>query len=89
MRTRIESDGHRVTLTYTDRWDGEITRTFVAPSCGGYVREIWPGRNSDAQQVCEGLYSSGDTLESSTDTLLAVIRREWRRRRAAERRECV
>ena len=84
-RARIESNAFRVTLTYTDRWDGEITRVFVAPLEHGYVREI--GRNSDYRQVCERLRSTGRTLMASNHTLVSVIRREWRRRQRAERKE--
>ena len=45
-------------------------------------RDVFEG---DHKQVCEGLYSTGRTLEARGD-LLATIRAEWRRNRADQRK---
>lgn len=74
-RARIVHTVSGVEISYTE--DGErITREFRAPfRGGGYVRE-----GVDNRQVCEGLYSTGRALESTCDGLMALVRREWRRR---------
>lgn len=79
MRTKIlELYPGLVKLTYSTD-DGErLTRHFIA--VGGYVRE-WSPRGSNPQ-VCEGLGRRGATLMASPDTLVSVIRREWRKYRA-------
>ncbi len=85
-RTSITHDGHRVTVTTWDADAGRMISTaYMAPLSGGYVR-IDDGRSYP--QVCEGLANTGDalTLRAGGD-LLALIRREWRRARAADRRD--
>lgn len=58
-----------------------VTREFHCPHNGGYVRE-------GGSQVCERLGAMGTTLYASDESdLLPLIRREWRRAQAAERRE--
>jgi hypothetical protein len=81
-RARIWSTEVGVAIEYADEITGErVRREFRAPlSRCGYVRE------GDGQ-VCEGLYSTGRTLESTSDGLLELVRREWRRRRRTWRVE--
>ena len=85
-RTRISFDGHSVTLRYYDEDEERVVeRQFYAPLRGGYVRER--ARNGSDPQVCRELCSMGETLEiSANESLLNLIRREWRARRASERR---
>lgn len=86
-RTRITQDASGwVTLCYYDEAEGRTrTRTFTAPwGRPGYVREH--RRDGSTTQPCDGLYSTGATLYATRDTLLAVIRREWRARARAEAR---
>jgi hypothetical protein len=64
-------EGDAVERTFTVRRDGER----------GYVYEVTP--RGDRRQVCERLSSQGSTLMADTDTLLAVIRREYKRSRAS------
>jgi hypothetical protein len=67
-------------------WDGRaiVRNFFVSGSgpCGGYVRE-WQ-QDGSAEQACERLGSTGATLVSTHEGLLALVRKEWR---AAVRRE--
>lgn len=82
--TRITAtDDRHVTLTYTDELGDEITREFWAPRVEGsaYVCE-------GDRQVCDYLATRGSPLMVGPATpLVSVIRREWQRARAAERRE--
>ena len=51
----------------------------------GYVRVTQKRFHSaDDRQVCERLYGDGNTLMATPETLLTVIKREYRRRRLAE-----
>ncbi|MGV0954542.1 MAG: hypothetical protein ACOYBR_09545 [Fluviibacter sp.] len=90
MKARITTDEcGRVVIAYDgEAWDGSparITRTFTAPSSGGYVREIRP--NGDYRQVCESLAGMGSTLYLPAGRdLAALIRREYRRMRRADER---
>jgi hypothetical protein len=90
MKTKITVDSNNVTVERDDPFSGERTcTTYFAPhtSSGqaGYVRI----RDSAGRypQVCDGLNSTGNTLMATPETLPAVIRRELRRRNAADRRE--
>jgi hypothetical protein len=86
-RTKFESIfDNRCSITYWDDMsERTVTEEFFAPSRGGYVK-LDDGRNYP--QVCDGLYSTGDTLEwyPRSGPLVKMVRREWRRRRALERR---
>lgn len=78
----------RVTLSYdSEDFNGEvtrITREFSCPMDGGYVIEFMA--NGNTQQVCDRLAHMGSTLMcSSRDNLLALIRREYKAKRAAEK----
>lgn len=88
-RRRIwETDAGTVCLRDKDEYGETIIREFWVPSSGGYVREIdakHPG--TSGQQVCRLLADQGSTLESSREGLLKLIRREYRRAAAYERRE--
>lgn len=90
MKARITADSMGyVTLSYddTDYFDDatRITRVFVCPPDGGYVREQI---NGEWKQVCDGLSSMGSTLScSSREKLADLIRREYRAMRRAEKRE--
>jgi len=86
MRTQITGDTRRVTVR---EWDEEgqrvITTSYMAPFDGGYVR-ICDNRNYP--QVCEKLASTGNTLHcGDRESLVEVIRREYRRAKDATRRE--
>ena len=83
-RAKITVDGHNVTVEMDDELTGERTRTTYF--CMGEYVHI-KDRAGRYPQVCERLSGSGSTLRATDDTLLAVIRRELRRRREAERRE--
>ena len=87
LRAKITEDrGDVVIEYYDDMEDRRVKRRFTAPlSRVGYVQEI--DRNGDTHQVSEGLYSTGNTLRASSDTLPSVIRREWRRRQRNLSRE--
>jgi len=84
MRAKITTLSGYVTYVTVERDDpisGERTRrTYHVPNGGGYVRDDL------GQQVCEGLHLRGDTLRSSEEALPAVIRREYRRRIASDRK---
>jgi hypothetical protein len=85
---RIWHDGSRVCLRDVDDMGEQIIRQFWVPPSGGYVREVdadHPG--TLGQQVTAQLGTRGYTLTSDPDRLLDLIRREYRARCAAERRE--
>ena len=83
-RAKITVDGHNVTVEMDDELTGE--RTSTTYFCMGEYVHI-KDRAGRYPQVCERLSGSGSTLRATDDTLLAVIRRELRRRRDAHRRE--
>lgn len=89
MRAKFAADQtYRVTLEYDgDDYFGEpkrVSRTFSCPMNGGYVLEF-DGR--DWKQVCDRLSSTGSTLHcSSRSNLLAMIRREYKAMRRADKR---
>lgn len=81
MKTKftVGDYGRSVTLTQPN---GRV-REFHIPhttSGEGYVRE---GSNM-GYQVCDGLTHSGNTLRATPETLISVIRREWRKYRQSE-----
>ncbi len=81
-RTIIRKISARVvSLQAENPQTGEVeTREFWVPVGGGAVRE-------GEKQVCDGLALRGATLQAGgPDDLLPLIRREWRRARAAEKR---
>jgi hypothetical protein len=85
MRASIRQIHRReVRLSYTTLNGDRISRTFWVPDTTSghtYVRErVDPqyARSQTDPQVCDGLYSNGSTLTATPETLLAVIRREWR-----------
>lgn len=87
-RTTISETGNReVTLSYTNLDGDRIDRVFWIPmtsSGNAYIRErVRPNRANDPQ-VCDALYGTGNTLSATPETLIEVIRREWRARRRAE-----
>ena len=84
MKTTIKQTGPReVTLSYEDPFNGPVSREFFCPSAGAYVRE-WDARRKEwNQNVCAGLANTGWTLTATPETLLAVVRREWRQNRRA------
>ena len=56
--------------------------TFWVPYSGGYVRRINATHlGTSGAQVCERLSSSGNTLWSTPENLVSVIRREYRKMR--------
>lgn len=68
--------------------DGDRIREFWVPYQGGYVREVdelHPG--TLARQVCRCLDHRGDTLTSTREHLLDLIRREYARARRRDERE--
>lgn len=85
---RIWTDGTVVCLRTEDRMGKAIIRQFWVGPNGGCVHEIdehHPG--TLGRQVCVGLVSMGYTLVATPGTLLDVIRSEYRRAVAAEKRE--
>ena len=80
--TILATHSNYVEMSYDHPLTGDrITRTFHCPRNGGYVRE-------GDKQVCAYLSSMGYTLRVDDETeLLPLIRREWRKAQAAERRE--
>jgi hypothetical protein len=85
---RIWQIGSSVYLRTEDEYGEAMVREFWVPEGGGYVREISTNRPGTlGLQVCEWLAHSGNTLTSSRDGLLALIRAEYRRAVAATQRE--
>jgi hypothetical protein len=82
-RTKITSDGDsRCTIEFEDYQGDPCTIVCHAPRNGGYVYD------QRGKQVCEQLGSMGVTLMWNARRPLAdLIRREYRRMRAAEARE--
>ena len=64
-----------VTLSYDDDMGERITAEYFVPHNGGYVRD------DHGNQICAGLSTRGWTLEATPETLIAIIRREWRKNR--------
>ena len=60
-------------------------RVFTAPTEYGYVRELQS--DGSTRQPCECLDRLGSTLRASETTLLAVIRREYRKMRRLNQAE--
>ena len=88
-----QTEWNEVTLEYSEEDGGgeekRHRRVFWVPmtSSGvGYVREGQHHSGNDSQ-VCDALYGTGNTLRSSPDGLLGLIRHEWRRRQRIERAE--
>lgn len=75
-----------ITLEYDNDFSGTRNEaTFFVPATGGYVRET---TRSGAIQVCEKLSNRGVTLMCSSPLELpALIRREYRKMRAYEKRQ--
>ena len=88
-RMRLIDNGQTVELTCQDPYtETDWVRTFWVPAHGGYVRQITDERPGTlGYQVCERLGSRGATLTATPDNLAKVIRREYRRKRARDRRE--
>lgn len=85
---RIWTDGGVVCLRTEDQMGDTVIRQFWVAPGGGCVREIdeqHPG--TMGRQVCVGLVGVGYTLTATPDTLIDVIRSEYRRAIAAEKRE--
>ena len=81
MRTTINLKCGSVHIDYDDV-DGErVSDVFSCPDAGGYVR------NGQGKQVCDNLSRMGNTLTATSDTLLEVIRSEYRSMRRKEKRE--
>ncbi|WP_297501013.1 hypothetical protein [Ferrovum sp.] len=91
MKAKFTTDpaGH-VSLEYDDTdYDGvtrRITRVFLAPLSGGYVREYL--EHGKSSQVCERLSSTGITLSvTSREKLLDLIRKEYRAMCRSEKKQ--
>ena len=86
MKTKfICLPGGAVLVRYTDVLGVRVIREFICPIENGYVREVGTGFGNGYRQVCRKLSTSGDTLMSTRDSLLADIRREYRSMRRAEK----
>lgn len=87
MKLTIDAAGF-VTLEYDENsyWgEGDrVSRVFMCPPDGGYVREMVDGK---WVQVCDRLAHLGSTLSCSRDALPDLIRREYRAMRKAEAKE--
>lgn len=78
MKTKINlTEGGTVLVEYDSPFMGDrVTREFMAPAAGGYVREWVSG---DWKQVCDGLSDSGSTLYLvDGGSLIEMIRKEYR-----------
>jgi hypothetical protein len=85
MILKTDEIGH-VTLSYDDLiLEKRVTRVFMCPLDGGYVREY---RDNDWKQVCDKLSNMGQTLTApSRAELPGVIRREYQAMRRSDFRE--
>jgi hypothetical protein len=92
----IRQDGTEVVLTETvpvmtdiDKVeDREVERRFWVPPGGGYVREVSEKKPGTlGNQVCARLSNRGPTLWATRDTLLDIIRAEYRTRQWMAARE--
>lgn len=85
MKAKISQDQYGYVTAEYDAGDRRISRTFMVPENGGYVREQWG--NGEWRQVCNGLSSQGSTLScSSRAGLLGLIRDEYRAMRRNQAR---
>lgn len=75
MRTKFTvNEDQSVTLQFTDIWGTDWEDTFSVYADGlGYVRR------SDGRQICDKLASTGEALMSTSENLLHVIKREYKR----------
>lgn len=84
-RMRLSYTVSGVRLFYTDPDDGKkhVRDFYTGRSDGGYVYE------TGGKQVCDQLYSTGHTLScgAGDDALMKLIRREWFKRTAENRRD--
>jgi hypothetical protein len=87
MRTRIVEDAPGWVTVTADNVFGQIEATtyFVNAGTGPRYVRVWDDSRGHPQ-VCEMLAFRGNTLMATRETLLAVIRREWRRMRDYDRR---
>lgn len=88
MTTTFISHGqHEASVTYTDAvTQATVQRVFMCSRNGGYVQEIYDAGRT--QQVCEALGRTGNTLLcSAQESLVDVLRREFRKMRRRERAE--
>ena len=85
MTLKTDEIGH-VTLSYDDLiLEKRVTRVFMCPLDGGYVREY---RDNDWKQVCDKLSNMGQTLRASSRAELpGVIRREYQAMRRRDFRD--
>lgn len=72
----VSENGRCVTLTTPEG----VVRSFYLPQTSSGVAHVREGSYS-GRQVCDWLLNTGNTLQATADTLLDVVRREWRRRR--------
>jgi hypothetical protein len=81
--TKIKQVGHnRVLILFQTESGQEIKLDLYAPIGGGYVYY------GDHKQICEKLQFTGPTLMwGGSDPLISLVRREYKRRRDAERRD--
>lgn len=87
MKTKINlTEGWTVLVEYDSPFMGDrITREFMAPAAGGYVREWVSG---DWKQVCDLLSSRGPTLYLQKGaSLIGMIRHEYRAMRREWKRQ--
>ena len=83
-RAFIKQHGLDVLAIYSDELRGEaVKRTFFVR--GAYVYETCEdGRD---RQVCDRLATRGSTLRATPETLLRVIRNEYRAMRRSEKKD--
>ena len=79
MRTKfIVNEDQSVTLKFTDIWGTDWEDTFSVYA-DGYANGLGYVRKSDGRQICDKLACTGETLMSTSENLLNVIKREYRR----------
>lgn len=84
MRLTAATDD-RATIAYTDEDGLRVERRFYARP-GQYITEVLD--NGGTTQPCERLSNRGATLiRGQRETVADVIRREWKRRQRALRKE--
>ena len=89
MKTKIQQvTDNTVRLQYTNWMDEDVDATLFVPSGGGYVFVLQD--DGSTTQICDRLSSTGSTLIYSPQhhgRLVDMIRKEYRKMRAAEKRD--
>lgn len=87
-RVTIEHADELPWISYRYEAPGDETRSYWAPSGGGYIYDVTDAPGTTGAQVCDRMAGSGDTLRWSPmhRSLAGVLRREIRLAYADEMR---